>query len=79
MKRWCVLYTQAGEVWKVRPGLQQFVHAPPSFVNRPTVQGNTFYCSAIDDLGGTFYCDAVDELGALARFMEAWTKEQTNA
>jgi len=71
MKRWNVRYAPDGEVWAVRPGLQEFVNASPSNRIETQVQGNTFYCSAID------------ELGAMARFMEAWgkhkAKEQTNA
>ena len=62
MKRWNVQYGPDGEVWAVKRGLQQLVHASPSSRVVLHVQGNIFYCSAID------------ELGALARFMEAWEK-----
>ncbi len=64
MKRWNVRYGPDGEVWAVRPGLQEFVTASQSPQIETHVQGNIFYCSAID------------ELGALARFMEAWKKKE---
>jgi len=64
MKRWNVQYGPDGEVWAVKRGLQEFVNTSQSTRIETDVQGNIFYCSAID------------ELGAMARFMEAWNKEQ---
>jgi hypothetical protein len=66
VKRWCVWYTQAGEVERIEPGLPTFVGSTwsPRIVVREE-RDNRFY---------RFYCDAIDELGALARFMEVWEK-----
>ena len=58
MKRWCVRYTQTGEVEGIEQSDQDFLGARPTPIN----------------FNGPFYCDAIDELGALARFMEAWEK-----
>lgn len=60
MKRWNVRYGPDGEVWEVRPGFSEFISSPQSTLIKTQVQGATFHCSAID------------ELGAVARFMEAW-------
>jgi len=64
MKRYCVEYNGKGEVVVIYQSRQRFLGNLQSVIRR----GHDY-----------FYCDAVDELGAMARYMEARKKEQTNA